>query len=77
MLYFCVENDKLISILQYAPAVPSTVSVISVDDEQRKKLEAKTHYFDPQARVIREYTAEEQAQIKENESVPQDSVRGS
>jgi hypothetical protein len=46
MHYVCLENKIIVSILNYQPAVPNTVSVIEITDDQYRLLEAQTHYFD-------------------------------
>lgn len=55
MMYFCVENDILISVLDYEPTVPQTVTVVRVKEEYVKLLESKTHYFDPTKKKIVKY----------------------
>jgi hypothetical protein len=44
--YFCVENGQLISVLEYEPQVPQTVSVVPVGIEHAALMESGTHYFD-------------------------------
>ena len=46
MYYICVENDRVISVLDYEPNVPSTVSVTVLSNEDFAKLDNQTHYFD-------------------------------
>jgi hypothetical protein len=46
MHYVCIEENKIISILSYSPAVPSTVSVYEITDQQAEQIKDQTHYFD-------------------------------
>jgi hypothetical protein len=46
MHYVCLENEIIVSILNYQPAVPNTVSVIEITDDQYRLIETQTHYFD-------------------------------
>jgi hypothetical protein len=73
VLYFCVENDHLISVLEYLPSVPDTVSVVKVNAEQQEKLDAKTHYFDPKTLKIRPYTDSELQAIQSKNLVSRDT----
>lgn len=52
MHYVCIENDVVISILNYNPAVPSSVAVVEITDEQHQQVSAGTHKFDPVSRQI-------------------------
>jgi hypothetical protein len=46
MHYVCIENNTIISILNYQPNVPETVTVQEISDEQANQIAAQTHYFD-------------------------------
>ena len=46
MYYICVEHDQIVSILNYEPAVPDTVTVYEIADSEYRLLQAQTHYFD-------------------------------
>jgi hypothetical protein len=46
MHYVCLENNAVISILNYAPQAPASVSVITISDEDYAKIELQTHRFD-------------------------------
>ena len=52
MYYVCVENGNVVSILNYQPSVPSTVTVTTITDEQHKLLENRTHRFDPASKTV-------------------------
>jgi hypothetical protein len=52
MHYVCIENNVIISILNYLPSVPSTVSVHEITDSQADQLRAETHYFDVASRTV-------------------------
>jgi hypothetical protein len=46
MTYVCIENNTVVSVLNYEPHVPSTVQVVKITQDQAKQLNDRTHYFD-------------------------------
>ena len=52
MHYVCLENEVVVSVLNYMPEVPDTVDVIEITDDQCRLLELRTHYFDIANRII-------------------------
>ena len=52
MKYICIENNAVVSVLDYEPNVPSTVEVVKVSLDNFALIEAKTHYFDPITKTI-------------------------
>ncbi len=54
MYYICIENEAVISVLNYRPQVPSTVTVNEISDDDFKKIEASTHYYDVPSNTLRE-----------------------
>lgn len=46
MYYVCIENDVVLSVLNYQPNVPSTVRVVTITDDQHSQLQAGNHKFD-------------------------------
>lgn len=46
MHYVCIENNVVIGIQNYRPAVPPTVSVVEITDEQFNQIADQTHRFD-------------------------------
>lgn len=51
--YICIENDVVVSLLDYEPNVPSSVSVYPITDDEVRSIENKTHIYDvPSRRVI-------------------------
>jgi dihydropteroate synthase len=46
MHYVCIEENKIVSILNYSPAVPASVSVYEITDQQAAQIKDQTHYFD-------------------------------
>jgi hypothetical protein len=46
MYYVCVENQIIISVLNYEPAVPPTVSVYQITDEEHDLVNSGSHIFD-------------------------------
>jgi hypothetical protein len=66
MHYVCIENDIVVSILNYQPSVPNTVLVIEITDDEYNKIQNQTHYFDIQSRSVIAIPAEE-TQKRQNE----------
>lgn len=52
MHYVCIENNKVIGIQGYEPAVPSTVTVVEITDEQNQQILEQTHVFDVVSRKV-------------------------
>jgi hypothetical protein len=52
MHYVCIENDQVIGIQSYEPAVPSTVTVVTITDEQHQQIIDQTHRFDITTRTV-------------------------
>lgn len=52
MHYVCIENNQITSIQSYEPAVPSTVSVVTISDSQHAQIMAQTHRFDVASRTV-------------------------
>lgn len=52
MHYVCIEENKIISILNYSPAVPAAVSVYEITDQQAKQINDQTHYFDITSKTL-------------------------
>ena len=46
MYYVCVENNRIISVLNYEPAVRDSVTVKEISDREYEHLNAGSHYFD-------------------------------
>lgn len=52
MKYVCIENNTVISLLDYQPSVPSGVSVVEISDDNANLLEAGTHVFDVATQTV-------------------------
>jgi hypothetical protein len=52
MNYVCIENNLVVSILNYKPTVPNSVEVIEITDSQADQITARTHYFDVPSRSV-------------------------
>jgi hypothetical protein len=46
MYYVCLEDFKIISILNYEPEVPLSVSVFTITENEYECIKNQTHYFD-------------------------------
>jgi heme A synthase len=52
MHYVCIENNQVTGIQSYEPAVPNTVSVITITDEQHQQIMNQTHRFDVASKTV-------------------------
>jgi hypothetical protein len=52
MNYVCIENNLVVSVLNYQPNVPSSVAVVEITDAQAAQIAAQTHYFDVSSRSV-------------------------
>ncbi len=52
MYYVCIENNNVVSVLNYMPNVPSSVTVIEITDEQHNQITAETHKFDVATKTV-------------------------
>ena len=52
MYYVCIENNQVTGIQSYEPAVPNTVSVITIADEQHQQIMNQTHRFDVASNTV-------------------------
>ena len=66
MYYVCIEDKLIVSILNYKPAVPSSVTVVEILDNDYEKISNQTHYFNIKTNQIEEYPSSVFEQ-KENE----------
>lgn len=52
MHYVCIENNQVVSVLNYQPNVPNTVSVTEITDSHAAEIAAQTHYFDVASKSV-------------------------
>lgn len=62
MHYVCLENDKVISIINYEPSVPASVTVVEISDEAYTNISHGTHIFDIASNSVVELSPEQIAQ---------------
>lgn len=53
MTYVCIENNTVVSVLNYEPNAPQTVQVVQITHVQAKQIEDGTHYFDVKDRTVK------------------------
>jgi len=46
MKYVCIEGGNVISLLDYQPNVPASVTVVEISDAEAANLDSGTHIFD-------------------------------
>ena len=52
MRYVCVENDQVVSMLNYMPQVPDHVQIYEIDHVCYSLIMNNTHYFDTQTKRV-------------------------
>lgn len=52
MKYLCIEENRIVSALDYEPSVPSGVEVVSITDDDYKLINDGTHYFDTNSKSV-------------------------
>ena len=52
MYYVCIENNQVTGIQSYEPAVPSSVSVVTITDQQHQQIIDQTHRFDVPSKTV-------------------------
>jgi len=52
MHYVCIENNLVVSVLNYHPNVPSSVTMVEITDTQAAQIAAQTHYFDVASKSV-------------------------
>lgn len=53
MYYVCVENEIIVSILNYQPSVPASIAVFEISDNEAAQIQAQTHYFDLNSQTVK------------------------
>lgn len=71
MFYVCTEDNRVISVLNYEPTVPSTVSVTTISDEEHQQIQNGSHIFDPISKTIK---TQNPSVISEKEKQQQNAV---
>ena len=52
MKYLCIEENRVVSALDYEPNVPSSVEVVSITDDDYKLITDGTHFFDTNSKSV-------------------------
>ena len=64
MNYICIEEEKIIGVFNYQPAVPDSVIVVAITDEEAANIEKGTHFFDAD-KTVKSKSQEEITKISE------------
>jgi hypothetical protein len=67
MYYVCIENNVIASILNYEPAAPESITVVTITDAEEKSIRDQTHTFDISTKSVVPVAASVTAQ-KEQET---------
>ena len=46
MNYICIENEQIIGVFNYQPAVPESVKVVEITDDEATGIKNGTHFLD-------------------------------
>ena len=46
MYYVCIENNQVISVLNYQPVTPETVTIKEISDQEYEQVITGNYYFD-------------------------------
>lgn len=57
MAFVCIENGKVSSIAEYKPAVPNTVEVVEIPDQDYFLIVGKSHEFNITTKKVEEVSA--------------------
>lgn len=52
MKYICIEDGKVVSLMDYQPNTPDSVTVISISDSDADNLNSGTHIFDVDSQSV-------------------------
>ena len=63
MYYVCVENDQVISVLNYEPNVPESVTVFEISDEDHGRLSNDNYCFNIKEGCVELKSADELNQL--------------
>jgi hypothetical protein len=63
MHYVCIEDNVIISILNYEPTVPESVQIVSITDNEAATITDQTHFFDLETQTVKPIASELVAQI--------------
>lgn len=60
MSYFvCVENDKVVSVIDYEPNVPDSVKLFSISEDEYKDITVnRTHFFNTKTGKVKKIEKE-------------------
>lgn len=58
MHYVCIEDNRVANVLDYAPEVPATVTVVEISNNEYALLTSRSHYFDIPTQTVLPYGAE-------------------
>ncbi len=72
MYYVCIENNQIVSILNYQPSVPGSVSTTEISDSEYNLIENKTHYFNVTTKKVEPLT---ESQLLEQQTYNENSER--
>jgi hypothetical protein len=67
MNYICIENKEIIGVFNYQPAVPESVTVVEITDEEAASIKNGTHFFDVDNTVKSKPLEEINAAIEEKQ----------
>ena len=61
--FICIENDAIVSILDYIPNTPDTVEIYEISDDDHDKIVAGYSYFDVKSRKVLDILGDDLKQL--------------
>jgi len=58
MHYICIENNEVVSVLNYVPNVPESIEVVEISDDDHAKIQKETHFFNVETKTVQEVAQE-------------------
>jgi hypothetical protein len=59
IMFVCIENNEVTSILPYEPNVPPGVDIVEITESEHQQIKDQTHYFDLDTRSVISLSTEE------------------
>lgn len=50
--YVCLEDDRVVSILEYEPNVPDSIKVVKITKREHEDIFSLTHFFNPETNSV-------------------------
>ena len=62
MYYVCIENNLIVSILNYEPNVPGSVEIVEITNDEFIGIENQSHFFNLTTKKVEKHSKQVQDQ---------------